>query len=187
MGYSDSDLVSIALTQTSLQPTSFSSSLASNTLTLFVLFLPIFLFQFNFSPNLVKWKSQFGAWRTVCVGVYLCVCVCALSQVQLFVTPWINCSPPLSMGFSRQEYWSGFPCPPPGDLPNPGIKPRYPAGEFFTVWATREAQALPPNQSFKPNKLGSLRPAAYPWFLHPVGPESCQFYVLDLYHPTPSY
>ena len=29
---------------------------------------------------------------------------------------------PLSMGFSRQEYWSGFPCPPPGDLPNPGIK-----------------------------------------------------------------
>ena len=31
---------------------------------------------------------------------------------------------PLSMGFSRQEYWSGIPCPPPGDLPNPGIKPR---------------------------------------------------------------
>ena len=54
MSYSDSDLVSIALTQTSLQPTSFSSSLASKTLTLFVLFLPIFLFQFNFSPNLVK-------------------------------------------------------------------------------------------------------------------------------------
>ena len=34
---------------------------------------------------------------------------------------------PLSMGFSRQEYWSGLPCPPPGDLPNPGIKPRSPA------------------------------------------------------------
>ena len=32
----------------------------------------------------------------------------------------------LSMGFSRQEYWSGLPCPPPGDLPNPGIKPRSP-------------------------------------------------------------
>ena len=30
---------------------------------------------------------------------------------------------PLSMGFPRQEYWSGLPCPPPGDLPNPGIKP----------------------------------------------------------------
>ena len=33
----------------------------------------------------------------------------------------------LSMGFSRQEYWSGLPCPPPGDLPNPGIEPRSPA------------------------------------------------------------
>ena len=34
---------------------------------------------------------------------------------------------PLSMGFSGQEYWSGLPCPPPGDLPNPGIEPRSPA------------------------------------------------------------
>ena len=42
------------------------------------------------------------------------------SHVQLFVTPWI----PLSMGFSRQEYWSGFPYPPPWDLPDSGIEPR---------------------------------------------------------------
>ena len=41
---------------------------------------------------------------------------------------------PLSMGFSRQEYWSGLPCPSPEDLPNPGIKPWYPAlqADFFT-------------------------------------------------------
>ena len=39
----------------------------------------------------------------------------------------IACQAPLSMGFSRQEYWSGLPCPPPGDLPNPGIEPRSPA------------------------------------------------------------
>ena len=40
---------------------------------------------------------------------------------------------PLSMGFSRQEYWSGLPLPSPGGLPNPGIKPRSPAlQEFFT-------------------------------------------------------
>ena len=40
------------------------------------------------------------------------------------VTPWtVARQAPLSMGFSRQEYWSGFPCPSPGDLPNPGIKP----------------------------------------------------------------
>ena len=38
-------------------------------------------------------------------------------------TPWtVACQAPLSMGFARQEYWSGLPCP-PGDLPNPGIKP----------------------------------------------------------------
>ena len=36
------------------------------------------------------------------------------------------CQAPLSRGFSREEYWSGLPCPPPGDLPNPGIKPRSP-------------------------------------------------------------
>ena len=50
---------------------------------------------------------------------------------------------PLSMGFSRQEYWSGLPVPPPGDLPNPGIEPtslRSPAsaGGFFTASATWE-------------------------------------------------
>ena len=48
-----------------------------------------------------------------------------LRVLQLFVTPWaVAHQAPLSVGFSRQEYWSGLPCPPPGDLPNPGIKPK---------------------------------------------------------------
>ena len=58
------------------------------------------------------------------------------------VTPWtIACQAPLSMGFPRQEYWSGLPFPPPGNLPNPGIEPTSPAlaGGFFTTSATREA------------------------------------------------
>ena len=43
-------------------------------------------------------------------------------------TPWsIACQAPLSMGFSKQEYWSGLPFPSPGDLPDPGIEPRSPA------------------------------------------------------------
>ena len=47
------------------------------------------------------------------------------SHVQLCVTLWIVAhQAPLSMGFSRQEYWSGLPCPPPGDFSKPGIKPR---------------------------------------------------------------
>ena len=44
------------------------------------------------------------------------------------VTPWtVACQVPLSMEFSKQEYWSGLPFPSPGDLPDPGIKPRTPA------------------------------------------------------------
>ena len=44
------------------------------------------------------------------------------------VTPWtVTCQVPLSMGFSRQEYWNGLPFPSPGDLPDPGIEPGSPA------------------------------------------------------------
>ena len=48
----------------------------------------------------------------------------SLSRVRLFATPWtVARQAPLSMGFSRQENWSGLPCPPLGDLPDPEIKP----------------------------------------------------------------
>ena len=48
----------------------------------------------------------------------------SVSRVWLFVTPWtVAHRTPLSMGFSRQEYWSGVPFPSPGDLPDPGIEP----------------------------------------------------------------
>ena len=59
----------------------------------------------------------------------------SLSHVRLFVTPWtVANQAPLSMGFSRQEYWSGLPFPSPGDLPNAGIElgsPALQAGRFF--------------------------------------------------------
>ena len=67
------------------------------------------------------------------------------SCVQLCVTPWIVArQAPLSRGSSRQEYWSGLPCPPPGDLLHPRIKPASLispalAGEFFTTSATWKA------------------------------------------------
>ena len=52
----------------------------------------------------------------------------SLSRVQLFATPWtVAYQAPLSMGFSRQEHWSGLPFPSPGDLPDPGIEPGSPA------------------------------------------------------------
>ena len=66
----------------------------------------------------------------------LLVCECVLghfSLVRLFATPWtVAHQAPLSMGFSRREYCSGLPCPPPGDLPNTGIEPRclmFPVGK----------------------------------------------------------
>ena len=57
----------------------------------------------------------------------LCICTQSLSCVWFFVTPrTVACQAPLSMGFSRQEYWSGLPFPPLEDLPNLGIKPASP-------------------------------------------------------------
>ena len=71
-------------------------------------------------------KTCFPTIPTACV----CVCVCvwkSLSCVWLFATPWtVAWQAPLSMEFSRKEYWSGYLFPSPEDLPNPGIKPRTP-------------------------------------------------------------
>ena len=69
-----------------------------------------------YSPKSRTWLKQ------------LKVKVKLLSHVRLFATPWTAAyQVPPSMGFSRQEYWSGLPLPSPGDLPNPGIEPRCPA------------------------------------------------------------
>ena len=74
----------------------------------------------------------------------------SLSHVQLFVTPWIVAyQPPLSMEFSRQEYWSGLPFPSPGDLPNSGIIPGSPALQADTLPseppAKSQKKAMPKN------------------------------------------
>ena len=77
----------------------------------------------------------------------MCVLSC-FSRVRLFATPWTAvCQAPPSMGFSRQEYWNGLPCPPPGDLPDLGIQPTSLmspalAGVFFTTAATAAAKSL---------------------------------------------
>ena len=65
------------------------------------------------------------------------------SRIQLFVTLWTGARQALlSVGFCRQEYWSGLPCPLTGDLPDPGIEPVSPAlaSGFFTTSTTWEAQ-----------------------------------------------
>ena len=62
------------------------------------------------------------------------MCVCVLSYIQLFMTPWTVASQAsLSMEFSRQEYWSALPFPTPRDLTDPGIKPRSPVSPHWQV------------------------------------------------------
>ena len=93
------------------------------------------------------WKRLDG-WRILCscqvaswVGIFPEVTV--LNRVQLFATPWtVACQAPLSMGFSRQEHWSGLPFPSPGDLPDPGIIPGSP---------TLQANSLPAEPPGKPS------------------------------------
>ena len=72
----------------------------------------------------------------------------------LFMTPWtVGSQGPLSMGFSRKEYWSWLPFPPPGDLPDPGIEPTFCAspalaGGFFTTELPgKSLQMMTPLQS----------------------------------------
>ena len=71
----------------------------------------------------------------------------SLSRVQLFESLWtIACQAPPSMGFSKQEYWSGVPLPSPGDLSDPGIEPRSPS---------LQADCLPSEPARKPRAPGA--------------------------------
>ena len=80
-------------------------------------------------------------------------CAQSLGRVWLFATPWtVTGQAPLSMAFPRQEYWSGLPFPPPGYLPDLGIKPASPAlaGGFLT-----KVDSLPPNHLRSPDSSGA--------------------------------
>ena len=92
--------------------------------------------------------------------------ICVLSHlggIQLFATLWsAACQAPLSAGLSRQEYWSGLPFPPPGDLPDPGIKPGSPA---------LQADSLPLSH----------------WGILPKGPAQFQYRILALPSPALSW
>ena len=99
--------------------------------------------------------SVMSVYRHICRQTHICICLLhtymgyvmfvksySLIQIQLFVTPWtVAHKAPLSLGFSRQEYWSELLCPSPGDLPYPGVEPlslMSPAlaGRFFTSSTT---------------------------------------------------
>ena len=108
-------------------------------------------------------------------------CVCMPGSVGLFAALWtITHQASLSMGFSMQEYWSGLPCPPPEDRPDPEIKPtslRCPtlAGTFFPTSATREAPVKDIHQAI-----------SFAWGTLPSKPLSLNLNVISPTHPSAS-
>ena len=79
-----------------------------------------------------------------------CYKVKSLSRVPSFATPWtVACQAPPSMGFPRQEYWSGLPFPSPRDFPDPGIEPRSPALQADSL------PSEPPGKYLQYNKIAS--------------------------------
>ena len=79
----------------------------------------------DFRKELYTMHSEYGGgWTNSDLIQNKCVCVCVLgrfSHVLFFAILWtVACQVPVFMGFSKQEYWSELPCPPPRDLPNPG-------------------------------------------------------------------
>ena len=101
----------------------------------------------------IHWKIKiWGLLSKIIKNFKITVKVKSLSHVRLFAIPWTVVSQAsLSMGFSRQEYWSGVPFPSPGDLPDPGIEPRSPA---------LQADALP-------SEPRGRRPSNKAWVPHP--------------------
>ena len=94
----------------------------------------------------------------------MCVRACSVTQsCPIFATPWtVAHQAPLSMRFSRQEYWNGLPFPPPEDLPNPRIKPESLASQASSALAGRFSTTVPPG---KPKCLLDIRCLTYDGFL----------------------
>ena len=103
------------------------------------------------SVNMLTHRYDNPYKNVVCYPSTPCMHVCMLnrfSHAWLFVILWtVACQVPLSMGFSRQECWSGLSCPLPGDLPDPRIKPESPVAPALKdslCWATRRSPSLNP-------------------------------------------
>ena len=85
--------------------------------------------------------------------------VCAQLLSRLFATSWtLAHQAPLFMGLSQQEYWSGLPFPPPGNLPNPGTEPRSPAFQVYSLPYEPPGKAFP---TYKNEKKEIFRGKTY--------------------------
>ena len=96
-----------------------------------------YMYMYGLVPLLSTWNYHYTVNQPWCYSIIVLITQSCLT----FATLWtVAPKAPLSMEFSRQEFWSGLPFPSPRDLPDPGTKPKSPAlaGRFFTVWDTRE-------------------------------------------------
>ena len=122
------------------------------------------------------------------MGKCIVVIVKSLSCVWLFATPWtVAYQASLSMGFSRQEYWSGLPFPSLGDLPDQGIEPGSPALEAdsltsvgisnWTLWLRREGQVTRWVKDWSSRRCTEIERTAkvMPWSYRYV---CCQFFIM---------
>ena len=103
----------------------------------------------------VLMRSTVKRWFTSLYRIWVFVSVSSvqlLSRVRLFVTLWtVVCQAPLSVGFSRQEYWSGLPYSPSGDLPDLGIKPVF---QCLLHWQADSLPLVPPgNPQYHHNNI----------------------------------
>ena len=99
-----------------------------------------------------------------------------LSCVQLFATPWtVAHQAPPSMGFSRQEYWSGLPFTSPGDLPDPTIKPRSPALQAYALPSEPPGKYFP---AIKCTLFGGCIFSLEPWLTCTIFFNKYKFHVL---------
>ena len=151
-----------------------------------------FLYRMSFMSKF-SWHSFVGIpqkQHSTLLTVHVQCCANRFSHGQLFVTPWtIAHQAPLSMGFSRQECWSGLPCPSPGDLPGPGIgakslmSPAL-AGGFFTTSTTWEAPLIVHIISvrclFVPLLLMSILVIRLRWYLPDFSTAMLPFSLLSL-------
>ena len=126
------------------------------------------------------------------IFLFTVIVLSCLSHMRLLETPWTAArQAPLSMGFSRQEYWSRLPFPSSGDLPNPGIEPMSlaspaRAGRFFTTSATWEAlylQSLSGVYSSNRHRL-QLILEQHGFKLCCAGPRIRRFFSINTYYST---
>ena len=111
-----------------------------------------------------------------------------LSHVRLFATLWtVARQASLSMGLSRQESWSALPCPPPEDLPDPGIEPASPVSCIVSGFFTTELPEKPiDGMKMKVKSLSHVRLFATPWTVAHQAPRSMGFSRQESWSALPS-